>query len=188
MDKLSASTPLGARAPRRSAIGSITIIEVVDTALASVALRLGKAEAFGTVAEDLFAVTPPGPGKWISGETFTLIWMGPEQWLVEADLARHDGLDLILKKALGDLASLTDQTDGWVRFDIEGSGVVDLLERLCPAPSRRMQTHDATRTPLEHMGCLLICRETRRRFSVLGPRSFAVSLHHALCSAARSIA
>jgi sarcosine oxidase subunit gamma len=188
VDRLAARTPLGATAPRRSAIGALAITEIVDTALASVSLRLGAAEAFAAAAGDLFGTALPEPGHWASGETFTLIWTGPDQWFVEAPLDTHDGIDLILKERLGRTASLTDQTDGWVRFDIEGATVVDLLERLCPVPSRRMQTRDATRTLLEHIGCLLICRETGRRFSVLGPRSYAASLHHALCATARSIA
>lgn len=188
MDKLAARTPLGATEPRRSNIGALAITEIVDSALASVAIRLGKADAFTKAADDLFGTSLPDAGHWASGETFTLVWTGPEQWFVEAPLATHDAIDLILKRPLGDTVSVTDQTDGWVRFDIAGATAVDLLERLCPAPSRRMQTHDATRTLLEHMSCMLICRETGQHFSVLGPRSYAVSLHHALCSAARSIA
>lgn len=188
MDKLEALTPLGAAEPRRDDIGTLTISEVVDTALASVTIRLGREDEFGKAAGDFFGTALPGPGHWARGETHTLIWTCPDQWFVEAPLASNDGIDLILKEPLGDTASVTDQTDGWARFDIEGAGVVDLLERLCPAPSRRMQTFDATRTLLEHMGCLLVCRTTGQRFSVLGPRSFAVSLHHALCAAARSIA
>ena len=60
--------------------------------------------------------------------------------------------------------------------------------RLCPLPVRRMKTGAASRSIIEHMGSLVICRAEGRHFSVIAPRSFAGSLHHALMAAARSIA
>lgn len=188
MDKLAALTPLGAAHAHEDSIGAMAISEVTDTALGSVAMRLRREADFATAATDLFGISMPGPGHWAPGTPYNLIWTGPDQWFVEAPLEGHEDIDIVLKDKLGDTASVTGQTDGWVRFDLTGATVVDLLERLCPAPARQMQTGDATRTLLEHMGCLLICRDAGQRFSVLGPRSFAASLHHTLCAAARSIA
>jgi sarcosine oxidase, subunit gamma len=66
--------------------------------------------------------------------------------------------------------------------------VVDVLERLAPVDSREMETGAATRTVIEHIGCHLICREAGAAFTVMGARSFAGSLHHALLAAAKSVA
>lgn len=187
MHDLASLTPLGAKAPHTDQIGGVTITEVTDRALASVTCRIGQGPAFQTAAKTLFCMALPGPGTSATGSPFTLIWTGPDQWFTEAPFASHEDIASIIKTGLGDTASVTEQTDGWVRFDLHGA-VVDLLERLCSAQSRRMKTGDATRTLLEHMGCFVICRQTGAHFSVLAPRSFAGSLHHALCAAARSIA
>ena len=187
MHSLAALTPLGNRLPKTEQIGALQISEITDCALASVTQRIGKDQAFAAAAETLFATALPAPGAWQQAGVYGLIWTGPDQWFIEAPFASHENIAQILKAGLGGSASVTEQTDGWVRFDVQGARVVDLLERLCPAPSRRMQTGAATRTLLEHMGCLLICRETARHFSLLAPRSYAKSLAHALTAAARSL-
>ncbi len=188
MHDLAALTPLGGTQPKTDRIGSVVITEVTDRALVSVSCRPGGAKTFGTAARKLFGMTLPGPGSWAAGDRWSLIWTGPEQWFAEAPFASHEDIARIVKAGLGDTASVTEQTDGWVRFDVEGDGVVDLLERLCPVPSRRMTAGAATRTLLEHMGCFVVCRTEAAHFSVIAPRSFAGSLHHAFCAAARSIA
>ncbi len=92
-----------------------------------------------------------------------------------------------MKTALTDNASVTEQSDGWARFDVQGETAVDLFERLSAANTRRMDSGTATRTVIEHLGCYLICRRKGEHFSILGPRSSAASLHHALCAAAKSM-
>lgn len=173
--------------PRTDTIGALTISEVTDMALASVTCRKEQADRFAAEAAALFGIDLPEPGHWAAGKVYGLIWTGPEQWFAEAPFASHEDIAALVKAGLGDTASVTEQTDGWVRFDVQGNTVVDLMERLCPVPSRRMQTGTATRTIVEHMGCIVVCRETARRFSLLAPRSFAGSLHHALCAAAKSV-
>jgi sarcosine oxidase, subunit gamma len=185
---LAAITPLGGSTPKTDQIGAIRITEVTDRALASVSCRPGKGQAFAEAAKALFGAALPGPGMSTTGDPYGLIWTGPDQWFAEAPFGSHEDIARIVKAGLGDTASVTEQTDGWVRFDVEGAPVVDMLERLCPVASRQMKTGAATRTVLEHMGCLVICRAEGARFSILAPRSYAGSLHHALAAAAHSIA
>lgn len=188
MHDLASLTPLGATTPKTDQIGRVRISEVTDRALASVTARRGSLTGFTAAAETLFGMTLPAPGTSATGEVWTLIWTGPEQWFAEAPFASHEDIARIVKAGLGDTASVTEQTDGWVRFDLEGEAVLDLLERLCPLATRSMKTGAATRSIIEHMGCLVICREAGQRFSLIAPRSYAGSLHHALAATARSIA
>ncbi len=188
MHDLAAMPPLGGATPIVDTIGALQIAEVTDRALASVTCRTGQSKAFATAAMKLFGGPLPGPGASTAGDPYGLIWTGPDQWFAEAPFASHEDIARMVKADLGDAASVTEQTDGWVRFDVTGPTVVDLLERLSPVPVRRMETGKATRTLLEHMGCLVICRTTAQHYSLIAPRSFAESLHHALTAAARSIA
>lgn len=187
MHNLAALTPLGASQAKTEQVGQIRISEVTDRALASVSCRIGQTKAFAKAATKLFKMELPGPGAWTETAPYGLIWTGPEQWFVEAPFASHEDIARIVKAGMGDTASITEQTDGWVRFDVEGARVLEMLERLCPVPSRQMKTGAATRTILEHMGCLVICRVTRQRFSLLAPRSYAQSLLHALKASALSV-
>ncbi len=178
--------PFGAATPRVDRFDGLTIAENADMALASLAGRRGRADDLDRACRDLFGVTMPGPGRSASGQTFTVIWTGPEQWFVEAPFATHEDIARILKDKLQDAASVTEQTDGWVRFDVTGARACDVFERLCALNVRQMQAGDASRTLIEHLGCLVICRGQSQQFSVLGPRSAARSLHHALTTAAMS--
>ncbi|AUH63039.1 sarcosine oxidase subunit gamma [Paracoccus zhejiangensis] len=188
MHDLAPLTPLGGTTPRTDRIGALVIREVTDRALASVTCRRGQEAAFVDAATGLFGFAPPAPGRWAERGDWSLIWTGPDQWFAEAPFESHEEIARIIKDGFGASASVTEQTDGWVRFDIEGATVIELLERLCPLPTRRMETGAATRSLVEHMGCLVICRSAGARFSLIAPRSFAGSLHHALMAAAHSIA
>src|SRR5690606_22154595 len=128
----------------------------------------------------------PAPGQSTSGGVWTAIWTGPEQWFIEAPFATHEDIAPILKQGFGDTASITEQTDGWGGFDLEGTGVLSVLEILSNLDHGKLPTGGASRTVIEHLGCILICREAGRHYTVYGGRSSAASLHHALVTAAKS--
>ncbi|MCB2127580.1 MAG: sarcosine oxidase subunit gamma [Rhodobacteraceae bacterium] len=188
MSELRPITALGADAPRRDTIGTVTITEVDDRAIASVASRAGKGKAFEKAAKTLFGIAPPQPGRWDGGADYALIWTGPDQWFAEAPLATHEDIATLIKAGLGDTASVTEQTGGWCAFELSGGAVGAVMERLVPVDAARMQAGHATRSFAEHMGVIVICREAGRRFTLMAPRSFAGSLHHALGAVARSVA
>ena len=178
-------TALGARTPRMDRIGPVTITENPDVALASVAQRLGHDLAAGATLQ----VALPGPGGHASGaDGLGALWLGPGSWMIEAPLRPGDDLSDRLKSQLGATASVTDQTDAWVCFDIDAADAGALFERLCILDTRAMDAGNGGRSVIEHVGCLIICRDANRRFSVLGPRSSAGSLHHALAAAAAALA
>lgn len=188
MHDLAPLAPLGAPEPQVDRIGDVTISEIVDRSLASVSSRMGREEEFSAAAEAFFGVELPEPGEWAAGEAWGLIWTSPGQWFAEADFASHEMIAAEVKAALGENASVTEQTDAWARFRIEGGGTVAMLQRLTMADSAAMKSGQATRTAIEHLGCLLICRKAGMSFDILCPRSSAASLHHALTGAARSVA
>jgi sarcosine oxidase subunit gamma len=183
---LVATSALGGTEPRVDTVGPVTLRERPEWALASVAARLGQEEHCAAGLKTLLGEAAPGPGRTQAGGPFWAFWTGPDQWMIEAPHDSHEDLAAQLKAALGPTASVTEQTGGWCRFDIEGEGVVPVFERLCNADVRAMQDGAATRTVIEHLGCFLLCRTAGRHLSVIGPRSSAGSLHHALLTAMRS--
>lgn len=184
--RLKTLPPLGGNQPRIEDISGLRIAEVVDSALASLSCRRGRDAEFAALAERVFGFALPGPARAVAGVPYGAVWTGPEQWFIEAPFASHEDIARLLKGAFRDLASITEQTDGWVRFDVMGTHALDVFERLCSLDVRGMEENSASRTLIEHLGCIVICRKAAVEFSVLGPRSAAASLHHALIAAARS--
>ncbi len=177
-------TPLGHDAPHSVTLGPVTITEVVDTALASLAARLGEAKATADIAETA-GIPLPGPGKAAKAATYGAFWLSPEMWMVEAPFVTHEDIVAILKPHFGEAASITEQTDAWARFDVTGEALPAMFERLCAFDLRAQGPGVATRTVIEHLGCYLVSRAPGH-ISVIGPRSSAASLFHALETAARA--
>ena len=105
--------------------------------------------------------------------------------MIEAPFATHEDIATLLRAPFGDAASITEQTDAWVRFDISAPDLPTLFERLCAFDLRANGPGTATRTVIEHLGCYLI-RRSATTLTLLGPRSSADSLHHAVTTAAHS--
>ena len=177
--RLKPLTPLGQSAPQTDTIGPITISENTSIALASLATRKGRGADVAKAANTL-NITLPGPGH----ATDNALWLAPDQWLIEAAFATHEDIVASLKPAFKDAASITEQTDAWVRFDLNGPHLPAMFELLCNLDTRAMQPGHATRTVIEHLGCYVTCHA--QGFTILGPRSSAKSLHHALITAAKS--
>ena len=186
MHDLTPITPLGGTTARVDIFDSLQISENPDWALASIAARIRQEKPMAAAAERIIGVALPGVAGVAGKGDMTAFWTGPDQWMVEAPMASHEDLAARLKTELQDTASVTEQTDGWVRFDVDGPRAPDVFERLCPLDTRSMDSNTVNRTSIEHLGCFVLCREAGAAFSVLGPRSSAVSLHHALCTAAKS--
>ena len=146
--RLKPLTPLGHASPQTDTIGPITITENVSMALASLATRQGRDADVSNAAQTL-TITLPTPGH----ASDTALWLAPDQWLIEAPFATHEDIVAYLKPAFGDAASVTEQTDAWVRFDLSGPDLHTMLERLCNLDTRAMQPGHATRTVIEHLGC-----------------------------------
>lgn len=175
-------TPLGSDTPASTTIGPVTITEVTDTALASLATRRGQDI---TAAARAAGIPLPAPGRAEQAATYAAFWLGPDQWMVEAPYATHEDITAILKPAFAEAASLTEQTDAWARFDVKGDRLPAMFERLCNFDLAAQSAGSATRTMMEHLGVYIVVR-TPNHISVLGPRSSAASLHHALTTTAKS--
>lgn len=190
MDKLlKPLTALGAAVPLVETIGPWSLTEVTDVALASLAPRRGR-EAEVAKAAAGAGIPLPDVAQSDGGEVYAAFWLTPEMWMVEAPLATHEDIRAKLVAVFGDAASVTEQTDAWVRFDLSGPGLERVFAKLCNVDLAAAPEGYATRTVIEHMGCYLIKRAKASSWGVTlyGARSMAGSLHHAIHLAAGTVA
>lgn len=184
MHDLAPLTALGATTLQHDTIGAITIAENPDVALASVAARRTQSGPCATALADWLGAPAPGVAE-NGGDTLAAFWLGPDMWMLEAPFATHEAMAQDLAQRLEGRASVTEQTDAWVRFDLTGTGLDDMLARLTNLDLATLPARFARRTVIEHIGGYLLRRGAG--YSVYGPRSSAGSLHHALCLAARAL-
>ena len=168
-------------------IGGYRLEENPGLALASVASRNGESERVRSILGDMLGTTPPGPGKLSNGQGgMQSFWTGPDQWMVSAPHETHELLARELKDKFENAASVTEQNDAWACLEVSGPDLTSLLERLSAFDSQALHEGDAVRTVIEHVGCIVLCLETRRRCRMFAGRSFAHSLHHALQNGLKS--
>lgn len=178
--------PFGATDARVDEFDGLTITENISFELASLAQRRGKEKAFFAAAKKVLKVALPGPGKAKSEGQNTVFNSGIGQWFAEMPQLKTGDIASKLTRGFGASASITEQTGGWCRFDLQGENSVAALERICAVDAAMMKAGDATRSVVEHIGVFVLCKKNRTEFTIYGPRSSTGSLHHALTAAAKS--
>lgn len=183
MTDLIPATALGDATPRSQDFGPLTLSESADLALASLALRKGQA------APMPFGLPLPGVGQAVTAGDVGAFWTGRDQWMIEAEgKAETDFAAALKAQAPG--CSVTEQTDGFVAIEIvsqAGAAPLEkLLTKLVNIDTQTLGPGRCARTGLEHMTVFLI-RRSENRLAVIGMRSLAGSLWHALSVAARRL-
>lgn len=183
MTDLTPIAALGGSVARIEVFGALTISENADLALASLALRKGQA------VPQPFGMPLPGIGKAVSMGDLAAFWTGRDQWMIEATGQGATDFAASVKAEVPD-ASVTEQTDGWVAFEItstQGAAPIKaLMAKLVNIDTEGFAPGHATRTGLEHMSVYVI-RRAEDRLAVIGMRTLAGSLWHALAVAARRL-
>lgn len=183
MTDLVSVTALGADAPCRETYGALTLVEDSLVHLSSLTLRRGQA------SPEPFGLALPGPGRWLKGDGIAAFWIGPDQWMIEGPGRAEEDFSRRLAAEVPQ-AAVTEQTDGWVCFEIvSDSGeapLLKLLERLVNVDPAVLEPGTAVRTSLEHMSVFVV-RRAEDRVAIIGMRSAAGSLWHALVTTARRV-
>ena len=184
MPKLYAVSPLGFTTPHKDIVGAYTISEVTDRAMASVTARKDCGAAVKTMLTKILKQPAPEAGGYCAGE-IEAFWTGQSQWMLTAPFDDHEDIVASFAGTFKGKASLTEQSDGWCRFAITGPNLDRLCSLLCNIDMRGLTAGKASRTSIEHIGCFVL-RSADDAMQIIGPRSSAGSLHHAICTAAKS--
>lgn len=180
MSDLTPITALGGDAPAERRFGPIRMTELPDILLASVALRRGAARP------SPFGISLPEPGRWAAAPDAAAFWIGPDQWMIEMPgRATEDFAARLAPEAPG--CTITEQTDAWSVVEIASEAgeapLIRLLEKLVNLDLHAFAPGCATRTGLHHTSVFVI-RRSPECVAMIGMRSFAAALWHALAQAA----
>ena len=184
MPKLHAVSPLGFTKPRKDIVGAYTISEVTDQAMTSVTARKDCGAAVKTMLTKILKQPAPEVGDYCTGE-IEAFWIGQSQWMLTAPFDDYEDIVASFSGTFKGRASLTEQSDGWCRFAITGPNLDRLCSLLCNIDMRELRAGKANRTSIEHIGCFVL-RSADDAMQIIGPRSSAGSLHHSICTAAKS--
>lgn len=183
---LSARTAFAETSPTPQKFGGCSLSDCPNLALVSVTARKGQNLETRRVLSDIIGQSC-GVSEFCDGEDYSAFWSGPDQWFVMQSQTDDIDLEAELAPAFNDFASLTEQSDGWVGFDLEGPECALVLERLCNIDLSSFHSGRAQRTIVEHIGAFVLCRAQGRSYRLLCGRSFAVSFRHAVETAMQTV-
>jgi methylglutamate dehydrogenase subunit D len=167
----------------------VLVAERDGLGLASVLVRKGQFAPLAERIRKLFGIElPQGPRRITSGGT-AFAGIGPEAWLGTSEEG-GSAFASFLKQAIGDVASVADQSSGYATLRLTGPKLRDTLAKILPIDlhSRAFQPGDVASTTASHVGATLwrIADATDGSpvFEIAVFRSLAGSFWHCLASSA----
>jgi len=165
---------------------TVSLREVDDLTLLSVATALDGAEQLQQLLVDTYQISLPVPG--FSSESTAhhcrFLGMARDQFfaLLGSDFSTRSGSELAqLSNTLGATAYLSEQSDGWVVIRMNGASSRLCLERICSIDldPQVFQVGAVARTVMEHLG-VIVLHEDNDSYLLLSARSSAQSFLDAL--------
>lgn len=156
---------------------------ITPRALVSVIVRKGKGEALASAVKQAFGVALPDKAQLACGQSVSFLWSGHQHWLAMAD--QSDNLLSILNTGLGESASLSEQSDSRIIFELSGARAREALEKLVPIDlhSRAFGPNDTALTLLGHITGQITQIDDTPTYELMVPRSFAESFVHDVIAA-----
>jgi len=141
---------------RRPQSNGVVIHEIDGLGLATVMVRKGQGAALASRMRQSFGIELPLGPRLALAEGITFIGTGPGAWLAIGENATN-AFSSSLGDAIGDCASVVDQSGGIAVVRVSGPRVRDALCKLfaIDLDARAFQSGDAAVTPAGHIGAVL---------------------------------
>jgi sarcosine oxidase subunit gamma len=160
-------------------IGDMRLREIHNLDLTALAVPHKGASKLKTAIKAGFDLSMPTPVKSTADAKTRLLMTQPDQ--VFAMTPRTKNTETTVRKAIGDTAYITDQTDAWVVLELSGPSSRAALERICQVDldANVFKLNQMARSTMEHMGSIVI-RNGKDSFLLMSGSSSAASFLHAV--------
>ncbi|MFC5994792.1 sarcosine oxidase subunit gamma [Pseudonocardia hispaniensis] len=158
VEQLARTSPL-ARVSSRFA-GLPDGVELAEEAfVAQAGLRVAPGGPAAAHVAERLGVALPGPARWVRGTTATVVWLGPDEWLVTDPAVAPADLEALLRAAVGPGAgAVVDVSAQRTTLRLRGAHARDLLATGCAIDlhPRVFAAGSAAQTVLGQAGVILL--------------------------------
>ncbi len=161
----------------RAGAAGVTISERTGVSLCSVVAGKAQGARLGERVKAGFGLELPQTPRINGQGDVAFLWAGPHQWLALSEEGNHKALEQQLKLAIGDAASITDQSDGRVIFRISGPRVRDALAKgiLIDLHPRAFKPGDTAVTSIAYINLQFWQVDAAPTYDIAMFRSFAAA-------------
>jgi len=117
----------------------------------------------------------------------TMLWLGPDEWMLQCEAGHAAALEKGLRAALaGQHFSVVEVGHGFTTLSVQGPGAGALLSRGCPLDfhPRAFQAGHMAQTHIARANAIVLCRQAGSDYLLTVRRSFADYLFRWLSAAA----
>ena len=128
----------------------------------------GEINKFNPIFKKFFGFTVPEIAKFKLNDNSIALWSRAKSYIILSDFNLVD-----LTSNFDGLASITDQTGGWLSFKISGKGSIYLFEKLITINLENFNEGNVIRTSISKINCFVFCRKKDETYYIICPVSFS---------------
>ena len=137
---------------------------------------------FNRIFKKFFGFSVPEIAKFKLNDNSIALWSRTKSYIILTDLNLDD-----LTSTFHGLASITDQTGGWLSFKISGKGSIHLFEKLITINLENFNEGNVIRTSISKINCFLLCKNKYNTYYIICPISYYKSMTDRLTNLCRLI-
>jgi heterotetrameric sarcosine oxidase gamma subunit len=155
----------------------VTLAVRSGLALVSVNVHRNQLEGLESRVHQIFGLNLPDVPKRVAAGPIGFLWAGAGQWLAMAEREGGAAFERRLRSALGNLASVTDQSDGRTIIRVAGPRAREVLAKgvQIDLHPRVFRPGDAAATTVAYIGVHFWQVDDAPTYEFLVPRSFAMA-------------
>jgi len=134
-----------------------------------------KTNKFNRIFKKFFGFTVPEIAKFKLNDNSIALWSRTKSYIILTDFNLDD-----LTSTFDGLASITDQTGGWLSFKISGKGSIYLFEKLITINLENFNEGNVIRTSISKINCFVFCRKKDETYYIICPVSFSNAMRSRL--------
>ena len=123
---------------------------------------------FNRIFKKFFGFTVPEIAKFKLNDNSIALWSRTKSYIILTDSNLDD-----LTSTFDGLASITDQTGGWLSFKISGKGSIHLFEKLITVNLENFNEGNVIRTSIGKINCFVFCKKKGETYYIICPVSFS---------------
>lgn len=123
---------------------------------------------FNRIFKKFFGFTVPEIAKFKLNDNSIALWSRTKSYIILTDFNLDD-----LTSTFDGLASITDQTGGWLSFKISGKGSIYLFEKLITINLENFNEGNVIRTSISKINCFVFCMKKDETYYIICPVSFS---------------